>query len=248
VRYLVPLLLVAALAGCSGSKKASAPPAPSLATTCGTPPAGLHAKTAWLETSDGVRLYSATAGSGDTAVVLAHESGGQGLCGWLPTMERLAASGFRTVAFDFRGTYPSPLPPQAVEHHWWHDTQAAIDAAGAKTVLVMGASFGGAEAVADAWRLHGVDGIVSVSGELALPSADLDPIGNAPKLRVPLLVVASKVDGYLDAEDARRLVRRAGSTDKRLALFPGRTHGWEILDTEPAARRLVLAWLTRRRP
>jgi hypothetical protein len=72
-------------------------------------------------------------------------------------------------------------------------------------------------------------------------------IGGAPKLRVPPLVVASQVGGYLDGEDARRLVRRTGSADKRVAIVPGRTHGWEILNTEPAARRLVLGWLTQRR-
>jgi dienelactone hydrolase len=247
VRYLIPLLLAAALAGCGSSKKASAPPAPSLASTCGTIPAGLHATTSWLRTSDGLRLYSATSGSGNTAVVLSHESGGAGLCGWLPTMRWLAAHGFEAVAFDFRGTSPSPLPPQRIAQHWWHDVQAAVDAAHAKTVVVMGASFGGAEAVADGWRYRGVDGIVSLSGELDLPTSGLDAYANASRLRVPLLVVASAVDGYLDAADARRLVRRAASADTQLAIFPGRTHGWDILDTEPAARKVVLEWLRQRR-
>lgn len=246
MRCLVPLLLLAALAGCGGARHASPPPAPTLASTCGTMPAGLRARTSWLRASDGTRIYSASAGSGDTVVVLAHESGGQGLCGWLPTMRWLAAHGLRSMAFDYRGTYPSPLPRRAVEHDWWRDTQAAIDAAGAKNLVLMGASFGGAEAVADAWRLHGVDGVVSLSGELELPSTGIDAIGHARQLRVPLLVVASRLDGYLDAEDARRLVRRAGATDKEVALFPGRAHGWQILDTEPDARRLVLAWVMRR--
>src|SRR5579884_2220098 len=214
MRYLIPVLLAAALAGCGGSKKASAPPgppAPELASICENVPSSLGATTGWLRTRDGVRLYSATSGSGDTTVVLAHESGDVGLCGWLPTMQWLDAHGYKTVAFDFRGVYPSALPPRRVGRHWWQDVQAAVDAAHAKTVIVMGASFGGAEVVADAWRYHGVDGIVSLSGELRHPSSGLDAYTNAPRLRVPLRVVASRVDGYLDAADARRLVRRAGS-------------------------------------
>ncbi|MGZ4290186.1 MAG: hypothetical protein ACXVQQ_04950 [Gaiellaceae bacterium] len=119
---VVVLFVAPAAAGCGGAKHASGPPAPSLATTCGTPPPGLDAATGWLTARDGVRLYSATAGTGDRVVAL---------------------------------------------------------------------------------------------------------------------------DGYLDEEDARRLVRRAGSADKQVAVFPGTAHGWDILDTEPAARRLVLSWITR---
>lgn len=208
-------------------------------------PDGLQATTAWLETSDGVRLYSASAGSGDTAVVLAHESGGVGLCGWLPTMRFLAQHGLRVVAFDFRGTYPSPLPPASKQYAWGRDLQAAVDTADAKHVFLAGASFGGAAVVAFGAGLHGVDGIASFSGELDLPRPEIHAIRNAPRLRVPLLVVASRVDGYLDAEDARRLVRAAGSRDKTLYLFPGKLHGWDILDERPKARRDFLQWLTR---
>jgi dienelactone hydrolase len=244
MKYLVPVVVLA-LAACGGAHKAAGPPAPSLAESCGTLPPGLHATTDWLTTGDGVRIYAATAGTGDRVVVLAHESGGLGLCGWIPTMRRLAAHGIRSVAFDFRGQYPSPLPPRPVEDHWWNDVQAAIDVADAKRIVLMGASFGGAVVVADAWRLHGVDGIVSLSGEQAIPSRHIDAIGNVGRLRPPLLVVASRLDGYLDEAAARELVRRAGSSDKTVAVYPGRAHGWDILE-EPRPWRLVLAWITRR--
>jgi alpha-beta hydrolase superfamily lysophospholipase len=245
VRIAAAAALVLLLAGC-GSRRRAEPPLPSLATVCGTAPAGLDATPAWLETSDRVRLYSVSAGKGDTAVVLAHESGGAGLCGWLPTMRYLTAHGFRVLALDFRGTSPSVLPPPKRQFDWREDLQAAVDAAGAKRVILMGASFGGAAAVAYAPHLHGVDGVVSVSGELALPTTEIDAIGNAPRLRVPLLVIASRLDGYLDTEEARRLVRAAGSRDKEVVLFPGKLHGWDILDERPRARRVLLAWLTRR--
>ena len=192
-----------------------------------------------------MRLYSASAGSGDTAVVLAHESGGIGLCGWLPTMRYLARHGLRVLAFDFRGVYPSVLPPASKQYAWGRDLQAAVDAADAKHVFLAGASFGGAAVVAYGADLRGVDGIASFSGELDLPRPQIHALRNAPRLRVPLLVVASRVDGYLDTEDARRLVRAAGSRDKTLYLFPGKLHGWDILDARPQARRDFLNWITR---
>lgn len=245
VRVAGVVLSVLVLAGC-GATRASVPPLPDLASVCGTQPAGFRPQVSWLETSDGVRLYAASVGSGDRVVVLAHESGGQGLCGWLPTMRFLAAHGIRSLAFDFRGHYPSPVPPLDVEYHWADDLQAAVDAAGGKHTALVGASFGGAAVVAYAPDLKGVDAVVSVSGELRLPDPHIDAIGNVGRLRMPLLVIASRLDGYLDTAEARQLVRRAGSSDKTVVLYPGTLHGWEILDSRPAARRQLLAWLTQR--
>lgn len=198
----VLFLVVLIAAGCGGhaASKVAEPPPPSLTSVCGGVPAGLHAQVSWLETGDGVRLYAASAGSGDRAVVLAHESGGAGLCGWLETMKLLAAHGFRTLAFDFRGTYPSQIPPARKSFDWRDDLQAALDAAGGKHAALVGASFGGAAAVA-----------------------------YAP-----------------DTADARRLVRRAGSKDKTVVLYPGTLHGWDILTSRPEARQLLVRWLTQR--
>jgi dienelactone hydrolase len=247
VRAALVVLAVVFLAGCGDrAKQVSGPPPPSLTNVCGGIPAGLHASVSWLETNDGVRLYAASAGSGSRVVVLAHESGGVGLCGWLPTMRRLAADGFRTLAFDFRGVYPSQMPPTRKSLAWRNDLQAALDTAGGKHTALMGASFGGAAAVAYAPDLKGVDAVVSLSGELRLPDPHIDAIGNVARLRVPLLVIASRLDGYLDTEDARRLVRRAGSKDKTVVLYPGKLHGWDILDGRPEARRVLVRWLTQR--
>jgi alpha-beta hydrolase superfamily lysophospholipase len=161
-------------------------------------------------------------------------------------MRFLAAHGIRSFAFDFRGHDPSQIPPAKVEYDWAKDLQAAVDAAGGKHTALVGASFGGAAVLAYAPDLKGVDAVVSVSGELQLPDPGIDAIGNVGRLRVPLLVIASRLDGYLDAADARKLVRRAGSKDKTLVLYPGTLHGWDILDSRPAARQALLGWLTQR--
>jgi dienelactone hydrolase len=239
---------VLALAGCGGSSHTLAGNgAPSLATTCGT--ANVAASTYFLKTGDGLRIYAASAGGGSTAVVLLHESGGAGLCGWLPTMRWLAANGIRAVAIDFRGYPPSGTPALAIYHHYAQDIQAAVDAAhtlGAKHVFVMGASMGGAATVAEAPTLKDVTGVISLSGELELPTSELDAIGAAPKIKVPFVFVGSEADGYVIGSEARRLTRAVGSKDKQVHLFPGGYHGWDLLDAAPYRARvksLLLGWL-----
>jgi len=248
VKYLVPALVVLALAACGGSSHTLARNgAPSLASTCGA--AGVAASTYFLKTGDGLRLYAASAGDGSTAVVLLHESGGAGLCGWLPTMRWLAANGIRAVAINFRGYPPSGTPALAIYHHYAQDIQAAVDAAhtlGAKHVFVLGASMGGAATVAEAPKLKDVAGVISLSGELDLPTSELDAIGAAPKITVPFLFVGSEADGYVPGSEARRLTRAVGSHDKQVHIFSGGYHGWDLLDAAPYrthVKSLLLDWL-----
>ena len=72
-----------------------------------------------------------------------------------------------------------------------------------------------------------------------LPRPEIHALRNAPRLRVPLLVVASRVDGYLDTEDARRLVRAAGSRDTAVRCSRGPVAGqWSgALRARPAGLR-----------
>jgi len=251
VRYLVAALAVLALAACGGSShKLASDGAPSLVRTCGT---GVpDASTYFLKTGDGVRLYAASAGDGSRAVVLLHESGGAGLCGWLPTMRWLSANGIRSFAIDFRGYPPSGTPSLAIYHHYAQDIQEAVDAAhtlGAANVFVMGASMGGAATVAEAPKLKDVAGVISLSGELRLPTSELDAIGAAPEITLPFLFVGSEADGYVLGPDARRLTRTVGSKDKQVHIFEGGYHGWDLLDTAPYRARvkaLLLDWIRAR--
>jgi pimeloyl-ACP methyl ester carboxylesterase len=240
-RYRLSLLAAAALllTACGSSHHVSGPPAPK-ASYCGGLPSGFAATTDWLKTSDGVRLWSATAGSGSTTLVLAHESGGIGLCGWLPAMAYLAKHGVRTLAFNFRGVAPSDVTAST---DYEPDLQAAIDAAGTKHVFLMGASMGGAAAMTYGSRLKGLDGLINLSGEQRISNGNLDAIDNVGKLRIPFLVLASNDDGYLTGAQARQLVARAGSSDKKAVVFPGANHGWDLLDARVYAT--LLGWLRR---
>jgi alpha-beta hydrolase superfamily lysophospholipase len=69
------------------------------------------------------------------------------------------------------------------------------------------------------------------------------------KLQAPLLVLASRQDYYLDAAAAKRMLRAAGSRDKQLALYPGFTHGWDLLERAPFRKRVwprLLGWIAAR--
>jgi len=91
-------------------------------------------------------------------------------------------------------------------------------------------------------------GVISLSGEPYL-GPELDALAAVPRLRVPLLIVGSRHDPYLSVSDAVKLLRRAGSKDKRTALYPGGWHGWDIVEQAPyaaRARALVLAWIRAR--
>ena len=249
MRYLA-VLAVLVLAGCGGSSHELANGgAPSVSRTCGT---GLGASTYFLKTPDRVRIYAAAVGDGSTAVVLLHESGGAGLCGWLPTMRWLSANGIRAVAINFRGYPPSGQPSLADYHHYAQDIQAAVDAAhtlGAKDVFVMGASMGGAATVAEAPKLTEVAGVISLSAELDLPTSELDAIGAAPSITVPFLFVGSEADGYVLGSDARRLTRAVGAKDKQVHIFDGGYHGWDLLDVAQYRTRvksLILGWIRAR--
>lgn len=115
-------------------------------------------------------------------------------------------------------------------------------------MFLVGASFGGAAALAYAPQLD-VDGVVSLSGEARLAGAKLDGLAQVARLRRPLLIVGSRHDRYLPVSDALALLRRAGTKDKRTALYPGGFHGWDIVEDAPyaaRARALVLRWLRAR--
>jgi len=128
VLRVLALLAVLVLAGCGGGGSSpTADKGPSVQTECGDLPDGLAANPLWLRTSDGVRLYAASAGKGTKAVVLLHESPAN-LCGWLPTMNLLAKHGFRALAIDFRGFGRSTVDRSAAISVQ-PDIQAGIDEA-----------------------------------------------------------------------------------------------------------------------
>lgn len=102
-------------------------------------------------TADGGRIYADLYGDGDRGVVLAH--GGQfDKESWHDQARALTEAGFRVLAIDFRGRGRSRGPeaetaPEIVPHYL--DVLAAVRylrKTGARTVSVVGGSFGGGAA------------------------------------------------------------------------------------------------------
>ena len=125
---------------------------------------------------------------------------------------------------------------------------------GIDTILLVGDSFGGTTVTAAAPFLEPPPaGVVSVGGPPSLRATfgqDLDALGRAPRLEVPLLYLVSRHDPYVALDAARALVRRARSDDKRLIVYPGAYHAIGGLFVEAPYRerpyRTFLAFLASR--
>jgi dienelactone hydrolase len=176
------------------------------------------------------------------------------LCRWLDEAVVLVRAGFRVLLFDFRGLGLSPVVREAAGGDYAADVVAAVDQLrrlGATSVQVVGASLGGNATLVAAPRLgRRVAGVASLSGELDLSSLgrNLNALAAVRRMSVPLLVMTSADDRYLDGADARRLFAAARSRQKTLRIYPGTAHGWDLVYTSPYRRRAqsaLLAFLRR---
>jgi pimeloyl-ACP methyl ester carboxylesterase len=247
------LLVVAVvlLAGCGGGRAQPVvhrKPPPPLAQRCG----GTHvrSRSLWFPASDGTRLDGAELGSGDRGVILLHESPAD-LCGWEPYAEVLARRHLHVLLVDLRAYGLSSRGPYGGRPGAIADLRGAVDELkrlGAKRVALVGASYGGVNALVAAPALDSrISGVASLSGELSLGD-DFDALAAVRHLRVPLLVMGSRDDRYLDAADARKLVRAAATTQKSLVEFDGTFHGWDLLYDAPQHRHasdVLVGFLTR---
>jgi len=128
---------------------------------------------------DGGRVCADLYGQGPRAVILAH--GGRFTKeSWRPQAKRLASSGFEVLAIDFRGFGCSSGPGEKDFDHapFENDVLAAVHylkARGAKTISVIGGSFGAAAAGdASIKSTPGdIDRIVFLGGAPNLPAGKL---------------------------------------------------------------------------
>lgn len=200
---------------------------------------GSEQNVAHFAVDDGTRLQGVLLGGGPAGVVLAHQSA-QTLCDWLPFARQLAAEGFRA--------FPIGLPFRPLRNAGWdRDIEAAVDylrRAGAVSVVLIGASMGGAAAMVAASETRPpVDGVVNLSGERSVSGLDADRAvrGSA----VPLCVIASDSDRYLNAHDASAIYSESATTDKQLRIVRGSTHGTAILDGAegPEVRQQIVSFV-----
>ena len=196
-------------------------------------------------TEDGGLIYADLYGKGDRGVVLAH-GGRLTKESWQPQAQSFAKAGFRVLAFDFRGFGKSHGPGDSdmFTAPMQFDVLAAVRYLrknGAKTVAIVGSSFGGS-AAADAC-------IASQPGEingLVLLAADWN--GPAERIRVPLLVIVARDDAN---DEGLRLPRIRAWFDKapqpkKLLVLDGSAHAQFLFQTDQSDRvmREVLRFLS----
>jgi pimeloyl-ACP methyl ester carboxylesterase len=195
----------------------------------------LKVKHVSFATEDAGLIYADLYGKSDRGVVLAH--GGRFTKeSWQPQAQSLARAGFQVLAFDFRGFGKSHGPGDSdmFTAPMQLDVLAAVRYLrnnGAKTVAVMGGSFGGT-AAADA-------SIASQTGEinqLILLAAE----GNGPaeRIKAPLLIIVARDDA--NDEGLRLPSIRAwfdkAPQPKELIVLDGSAHAQFLFQTDQADR------------
>jgi dienelactone hydrolase len=201
-----------------------------------------------LEGPEGSVVTGASIGEGDTAAVYLHQTAPSGFCGWVPYAGWAADQGVRGVLIDLcgwgkaqcKGAFASDPVAQVKLAVDWARGQ------GAKRVTVIGASLGGATALA-AGSKAGADAVVDLSGPFSyqgLPTA----AEATPSITVPLLVAMATNDLEMEPDKVRAAFNSAPSKQKRwVATESG--HGWGMLndgtDADPQwtpLAKTVLGW------
>jgi hypothetical protein len=201
------------------------------------------------EGDDGTVLSGAVVGRGPVAAVFVHQTGGGGMCGWLPFAAWAARHGVRAVLVDACG-YGASVCSDAVRTDPAAMLRIPVEWArsdGADRVTVVGASMGG-WLVAVGGEAAGADAIVNLSGPRYW-GGTTDIREAARSTTVPLLVSAADDDRGIDVRALRQSVRVSPASEKRYLPAPS-GHGWGML-TEyvemgspvTPVGRAVLAWI-----
>ena len=198
-----------------------------------------------VTTEDGAVLAADLYGSGTRGVVLAH--GGRFTKeSWKPQAETLSKAGFRVLAFDFRGFGQSHGPgdknmftaPMSL------DVLAAVrylHQHGARTISIVGGSFGGGAAAAACVRAK--PGEISRLVMLAAYSPDV----SADKIRVPLLEIVGRDDKNADGPRLPQIEAwfKRARQPKKIVVLDSAEHAQYLFLTEHGERvmREILAFL-----
>ncbi len=190
-------------------------------------------QTVSFATDDGGQVCADLYGQGSNAVVLAH-GGRFNKESWRDQALSLTSAGFRVLAIDFRGFGCSKGPGQEDNAPFEKDVLAAVrylKAHGAKTVSVVGGSFGGAAA--------GDASIKAAPGEIdrivflgAAPNLPADGL----KSRALFIVAREDSDGSgLRLPGIRAQYERAPQP-KQLIVLDGTAHAQFLFQSDQNAR------------
>ncbi len=170
-----------------------------------------------------------TYGSGRRAVVLLHQTGAGGFCGWVPYARWLGERGVVALAVD-DCLHGASRCTDATTADVRAQVAAAVDWArgrGAERVAVVGASMGGSRALG-VGQAAGADAVVDLSGPERWEGVP-DAAAAARATTVPLLVVSSDGDGGIDGDVLDARGRGSPSARKDRVRLEGAAHGWDVV-------------------
>jgi pimeloyl-ACP methyl ester carboxylesterase len=196
----------------------------------------------FFPTEDGGRVCADIYGKGNRGVVLAH-GGRFNKESWRPQASALVSAGFRVLAIDFRGGGCSTGPGLTDDYvPYDNDVLAAVrylKAHGAKTVSVVGGSFGGAASGDAAIKAPGeIDRIVFLGAAPDLP---------ADKLKSRALYIVARDDSNGAGPRLPEIRSQYEKTPgpKELIVLDGSAHAQFLFQTDQSARvmREILRFL-----
>lgn len=233
------VLVVALFAGACGGNADDDPAATDdRAATTAAPaetPADDGAVPTEVVTDDGETLAVWVHGDPATApatVVLAHMRGSDHTS-WESVADQLADAGYAAVTFDFRGYGDSTGERDTHLDRDLTAVVASVRAAGADTVVTIGASMGGTAVLATAADLD-VDAAVALSAPARF--GDLD--ASSPGLPAERLLLVAARDDHPYVDDLGAI---AAATGARLVVLDGSRHGTRLFaDHGTELTRLIL--------
>ncbi len=180
-------------------------------------------------------LHGVMIGSGTTAFVFSDESD-EDLCSWLPFVKTLRTHGYSALLYDYID--PSALPADAIAG------ATAVRAAGARRVILIGASVGARGSIkAASANPPGVVGVVSLSAERTVSSDPSDLVRRAAHVTLPALLISARGDPFAQGATGP-LLRAMPSRRKRALILPGVDHGTALLtgNSDRRVQRAILAF------
>jgi pimeloyl-ACP methyl ester carboxylesterase len=185
-------------------------------------------------------LDATVVGGGQVGVVLANQTDNVD-CMWSPLPQYLAAHGYRVLAFDY-GNGDQSAEVQAAARY--------LRDQGARRLVLMGASIGGAVVIDAAIHLHPAPAAVVCLS--AVPEVTSYPFpSDARRLQSPVFQIGGTEDPVTqEGKDTRALYRASRSPGKRLLLVPGVTHGVDFIGAGGGTRirRAILAFIQTHAP
>jgi alpha/beta superfamily hydrolase len=220
------LLSLTLLSACGSSTVTSASTATPQVTATAKATATPEPGTFYFTTDDGVTLSGAIVGTGTTAIILSSMDM-QSKALWVDVAPLLAARGYLTLSYDYRGVGASQ---GSYDHSKLErDLKAAIQVAqqhGATKYVLMGASLGGLVTLKVAAATHPT-AIVALSAPQAADnlevSADELHAITAPKF----LAAAQRDNSFVNSMQA---IYNLTPQPKELHIYSGNDHGTQLLD------------------